>query len=153
MAIKKITCEHETVVELDVGRGIHKDRLMQIVQTHRIDADSNDKYKLMQLMYFCVPLEMSDLQGFLKNGQLEYPNFMKTPTYLAHLVVENSLSVFHDLHSLFVFFREDASAKKKSVAHSKTQKYKSILKSGGDDIGSVGSANRTKKVRFQTNSE
>jgi hypothetical protein len=135
MAIEKIVCENELVLKLDNGKnGIHKDRILQFIQEKRfID---NKKYKLLNYFYFQVPLVQQQLQSFISNKLSEFPEFMKSPSYLTDLVVEDSMSIFHDLNSLFFFLK---SCELRTL--SKTAK-------------SLDTRQRvTKKVRFSTSEE
>jgi hypothetical protein len=104
MAIEKIVCENEPVLKLENGKnGIHKDRILQFIQNKRfID---NKKYKLFHFFYYQVPLEQVQLQSFISNKLSEFPEFMKSPSYLTDLVIEDSMSIFHDLNSLFFFLK------------------------------------------------
>jgi hypothetical protein len=103
MSIEKIVCENEEVLNLENGRGIHKDRLLQFIQQKRFI--NNKKYKLMNFFHFQVPLEQEQLQSFIKNTMIEFPEFMKSPSYLKDLIVDDSMPIFHDLNSLFFFLK------------------------------------------------
>jgi len=134
MAIEKIVCENEDVLKLDNGKnGIHKDRILQFIQEKRFV--DNKKYKLLNFFYFQVPLEQLQLQSFISNTISEFPEFMKSPSYLTDLVIEDSMSIFHDLNSLFFFL-------KSSESKTKTAKAFPLI-----------SQRATKKVRFTINDE
>ena len=136
MAIEKIVCENEQVVKLENGKnGILKDRLLHFIQQKRFVNDK--KYKLLNFFHFHVPLEPDQLQSFVKNKVMEYPEFMKSPSYLTDIVIEDSVPIFHDINSVFLFLK---AAELRNM--SKTAKYKI----GGDGFRSV-----TKKVRFEPN--
>ena len=104
MAIEKIVYENENISLLDSGKnGIHKNRLLEFIQQKRFINDK--KYKLMNFLHFHIPLEFEQLQPFIKNINLESPEFMKSPSYLTDLVIEDSISIFEDINSLFFFFK------------------------------------------------
>jgi hypothetical protein len=42
----------------------------------------------------------------LEKNDIDSTDFVKTPSYLVDLVVEDSIFVFHDINSLFFFFKE-----------------------------------------------
>jgi len=130
LAIEKIVCENEPIISIEKGNGINKNRLLQLIQNKRIN--DNKKYKLINFFHFQVPLEQEQLNNFVKNNTMEFPEFMKSPSYLTDLIIDDSIPIFHDLNSLFLFFK---SSELKTL--SKTAKY-------SNDIGS----RVTKKVRF-----
>jgi hypothetical protein len=145
MAIEKIVCENEPTVLLENGKtGIQKDRILQFIQQKRFINDK--KYKLLNYFYFHIPLEQDQLHSFIQNTALEYPEFMKSPSYLTDLVIEDSISIFHDVNSVFLFLKAS-----EPRLLGKTAKYK-----GSIDANSYKNANTnpvgrvTKKVRFQT---
>lgn len=132
MAIEKIVCENEPIVTLENGKmGIQKDRILQFIQQKRFINDK--KYKLLNYFYFHIPLEQDQLQSFIQNADLEYPEFMKSPSYLTDLIIEDSMNIFHDINSVFLFLKEN-----ESKILTKTAKFK------GHSTPRI-----TKKVRFQ----
>ena len=111
MAITKIVSEKTELEDLDSGmgndrikRGIHKDRLLQLVQNKRVH--DSKKYKLIHWMQFHVGLDPENTSAFLEKNDIDPADFVKTPSYLMDLVVEDSIFVFHDINSLFFFFKE-----------------------------------------------
>ena len=140
MAIEKIVCENEPIIPLEKGKhGIQKDRILQIIQQKRFVNDK--KYKLLNYFYFHIPLEQDQLQSFVKNNALEFPDFMKSPSYLTDLVIEDSVSIFHDINSVFLFLKANESPRFLS---------KTAKKLGVPVPHSQSSSRITKKVRFQT---
>lgn len=104
MGIEKIVCENEPIFPLENQKhGINKNRIFEFIQQKK-NIDSK-KYKLLDFFYFHVPLEHEQLQNFIKNTSLECPEFMKSPSYLTDLVIEDSISIFQDINSLFFFFK------------------------------------------------
>jgi hypothetical protein len=155
MAIEKIVCENEPIVKLENGKnGILKDRLLHFIQQKRFINDK--KYKLLNFFHFHIPLEPHQLQSFVKNKVIEYPEFMKSPSYLTDIVIEDSLPIFHDMNSVFLFFK---AAELRNM--SKTAKHKlriGYAGSGGgilvkDGDSTIGSSRVTKKVRFEPKSD
>ena len=135
MSIEKIVCENEPIYPLENKKyGINKERIFQFIQQKKnID---NKKYKLLDFFYFHVPLEHEQLQNFIKNVSLECPEFMKSPSYLNDLVIEDSISIFQNINSLFFFFKST------DLNLSKTAKSVSKL------IHGENKQRVTKKVRF-----
>jgi hypothetical protein len=133
LSIEKIIKEN---IEID-DCSISKEKLLHLIQTkrHRTDGSVGKKYKLLDLMEFHVPLEPDELEGFVKEDSCI--RFLKTLPIFQEVVVEPSIFIFHDLNSLFFFFKEVENP------------VKSILKSG--ENGGLGSSGRvTKKVRLDT---
>ena len=107
-SIQFIECEKETLSllnsePLDKRRGIQKDRLLQMI--HNKKQVSGRKYKLFHMLQFHVNIggEYSLLENFVKQNDVEYKEFTRSPSYLTDLVVDDSLDIFHDLNSLFIF--------------------------------------------------
>jgi len=136
MSITKIVSEKETLVKLDAPNtiGIHKDRLLQMVQSKR--STDHKKYKLIHWMQFHVGLEPENTQAFLENENIDPSEFVKTPSYLVDLVVQDSIFIFHDINSLFFFFKE---------SETKTRSGKTMKQMLLDHEKRI-----TKKVRFLT---
>jgi len=134
LSIEKIVCENEAVILLENGKhGIHKNRLLEFIQQKRFVNEK--KYKLLNFFHFHVPLEHEQLNSFIKNTTLECPEFMKSPSYLSDLIIENSMPIFQDVNSLFFFLK---AAEVKNFA--KTAKSALKTDNGGPRI--------TKKVKF-----
>jgi len=136
MAITKIVSEKTVLEVLDSKkRGIHKNRLLEMVQKKRVH--DNKKYKLIHWMQFHVELEPESVHAFLEKDDLNTSDFVKTPSYLMDLVVEDSIFIFHDINSLFFFFKESDTKR-----NGKTMKY--LL----SDTDKNKEKKYTKKVRF-----
>jgi len=120
-------------IEIDEG-AISKEKLLHLIQTkrHRPDGSVGKKYKLVDLMEFNVPLEPDELEGFVKDDS--YARFLKTLPIFQDVVIDPSIFIFHDLNSLFFFFKEVENP------------VKSILKTGQNGL----SGRVTKKVRLDT---
>ena len=106
MSIENITSHVEPLYYLKSGSldmGITKDRLLEMIQRHRLH--NHKKYKLLHFLFFHVPLEHEQLASFIKHTSMEYPDFMKSPSYLTDLSVDTSISIFHDINSIFFFFK------------------------------------------------
>jgi hypothetical protein len=135
-SIEKIIKEHiEIHVDDDAGVGtISKEKLLHFIQTkrHRTDGSIGKKYKLLDLLGFHIPLEPGELEGFIKEDSIG--RFLKPLPIFEPVVIDPSIFIFHDLNSLFFFFKEVENP------------VKSILKTREN-----GSLDRvTKKVRLDT---
>ena len=137
MAIENVIKEYIDI-DIDIDgedvnkASISKEKLLHIIQTRRQRPGFLGKYKFMDLMAFHVPLEPGQLEGFVQ-GDLEVAGgFMRSLAIFDSVVVDPSIFIFHDLNSLFFFFKEAENPSK------------SILKSGeGGGFHKV-----TKKVRL-----
>ena len=125
-ALEKITKEVEPVVE----GTILKERLLQLIQTKRhLPHRGGVKYRFMDLLAFTIPLEPGELDDFVKSEARA--DFLKTLPIFDSVAIDPSIFIFHDVNSLFFFFKEVD-----NVA------VKSILKNGREGGGV------TKKVRL-----
>jgi hypothetical protein len=133
LSIEKIIKEN---MELD-DCSISKEKLLHLIQTkrHRTDGSVGKKYKLIDLMEFHVPLGPDELECFVKeDGPVS--RFLNPLPIFQSVVVDPSIFIFHDLNSLFFFFKEVENP------------IKSILKTGENGLGLSGRV--TKKVRLDT---
>jgi hypothetical protein len=106
---------------IDIDDGIiSKEQLLHIIQSRRHRNDVAKKYKFMDLMAFHVPLAPDELEGFV--GASPEKRFMKTLPIFDSVVVDPSIFIFHDLNSLFFFFREFDSSSLESGSHAVTKK-------------------------------
>jgi hypothetical protein len=130
LSIEKIIKEN---IEID-DCSLSKEKLLHLIQTkrHRADGSIGKKYKLMDLMEFHVPLEPDELEGFVREDCLG--RFLKQLPIFQSVTVNPSIFIFHDLNSLFFFFKEVENP------------VKSILKTGEHGV----SGRVTKKVRLDT---
>ena len=125
-ALEKITKEVEGVVD----GGISKERLLRLIQSKRQPPHRGGiKYRFMDLLAFHIPLEPGDLDGFVQSEARA--DFMRTLHIFDSVVIDSSIFIFHDVNSLFFFFKEVENVV-----------VKSILKNGREG-GAV-----TKKVRL-----
>jgi hypothetical protein len=106
---------------IDIDDGvISKEQLLHIIQSRRHRSDVAKKYKFMDLMAFHVPLAPDELEGFVDASPEK--RFMKTLPMFDSVVVDPSIFIFHDLNSLFFFFREFDSSSLASGSHAVTKK-------------------------------
>lgn len=132
LSIEKIIKEHVEIA----SDSISKEKLLHFIQTkrHRADGSLGKKYKLLDLMEFHIPLEPGELDEFVKENDPSR-RFSKLLPIFESIVVDPSIFIFHDLNSLFFFFKEVENP------------VKSILKTGGNGFSS---GRVTKKVRLDT---
>jgi len=133
MVIEKIIKDYIDIYDEDDDEddcgSISKEKLLHIIQTRRHRPDVVVKYKFMDLLAFHVPLEPHELEGFIKEDDIG--RFMKSLPIFDPVLVDPSIFIFHDLNSLFFFFKEAENP------------VRSILKNGEN-----GSHRITKKVRL-----
>lgn len=125
-ALEKITKEVEDVVD----GGISKERLLQLIQSKRhLPHRGGVKYRFVDLLAFHILLEPGELDDFVKREARA--DFLKKVPIFDSVVIDPSIFIFHDLNSLFFFFKEVDDVV-----------VKSILKNGREGGGV------TKKVRL-----
>jgi hypothetical protein len=137
MVIENVIKDYIDIVGLDAGLdtgldGISKEKLLHIIQTRRHRPGFPGKYRFIDLKAFHVPLEPGQLEGFVRGDLDVAGGFMRSLAIFDSVVVDPSIFIFHDLNSLFFFFKEAENPRK------------SILKSGESD----GDHKVTKKVRL-----
>ena len=107
---------------------LHKNQLMTIISKHCIFNDTT-KYFFDKLMSYNVHCENADIENIHNDSHWEkyFNSDLKELSICNDAVINESLLIFHDINSLFVFYKE---------------KPKSILKSKKINAAA------TKKVRF-----
>jgi hypothetical protein len=109
-ALEKITKEVEGVVD----GGISKERLLRLIQSKRQSPHRGGvKYRFMDLLAFHIPLEPGDLGGFVQSEARA--DFMRTLPIFDSAVIDPSIFIFHDVNSLFFFFKEVENVALKSI--------------------------------------
>ena len=104
-SIQHIECNKEPIIDLsDSSRGIHKDRLLQIIQSKK--SMTKRKFKLFHMLLFHVDIQPENIPDFIARDN-EFSSFVKNPSCLSDLIIPDSLFVFHDVNSLFIFFSEN----------------------------------------------
>lgn len=125
-ALEKITKAVEKVVD----GGLSKERLLHLIQSKRhLPHRGGVKYRFMDLLAFHIPLEPGELGEFIKREARA--DFLKNLAIFDSIVIDPSIFIFHDVNTLFFFFKE-----------SENIVVKSILKNG------EGGNSVTKKVRM-----
>ena len=125
-ALEKITKAVEKVVD----GGLSKERLLHLIQSKRhLPHRGGVKYRFMDLLAFHIPLEPGELGEFIKREARA--DFLKNLAIFDSIVIDPSIFIFHDVNTLFFFFKE-----------SENIVVKSILKNG------EGGKSVTKKVRM-----
>jgi hypothetical protein len=125
-ALEKITKEVEGVVD----GGLSKERILHLIQSKRhLPHRGGVKYRFVDLLAFHIPLEPDELGDFVNREARA--DFLKKVPIFDSIVIDPSIFIFHDLNSLFFFFKEVDNVV-----------VKSILKNGREGGGV------TKKVRL-----
>jgi hypothetical protein len=136
------------VLELDSENKssiIRKETILKIIQSKKNTIDS--KYKLIDILSFVIDIEPENIQSFLKNDleKMNFNNcfdsktFMKIIPIFNDIHIDKSIFVFHNINSLFFFFKESENNIRRFTL-------KSILKKG-----SIDNNKNTKKVRIVEN--
>lgn len=125
-ALEKITKAVEKVVD----GGLSKERLLHLIQSKRhLPHRGGVKYRFIDLLAFHIPLEPGELGEFIKREARA--DFLKNLAIFDSIVIDPSIFIFHDVNTLFFFFKE-----------AENVVVKSILKNG------EGGKSVTKKVRM-----
>jgi hypothetical protein len=110
--------------------GISKERIDYLTQSKR---NAYGKYKLSNILTYCVTLEPEQLQTFalsdiesdkgLTDSGKPFSYFKEIPLFSEKIVIPSSIFIFHELNSVYFLFREAEIA------------LKSILKNGTGNGG------------------
>jgi hypothetical protein len=125
---------------------IRKETVLKIIQSKKNVVDS--KYKLIDILSFVIDIEPENIQSFLKNDleKMEFNNCFDSKTFMKIIPIFNdihickSIFIFHNINSLFFFFKE-------SENNTRRFTLKSILKNYSSD----NVKKNTKKVRIVEN--
>jgi len=113
-SIQKVIKEEEVLVSLSSDLvGIMNTKILQIIQNRRI-LDNGMKYKFMHVLQFNIDLEPDNIEDFAYGKNNMDFEFLKEVSIFNDLVIEPSVFIFHPLHSLYFFFKEDV-VKMKSI--------------------------------------
>ena len=141
-AIEYVINEKEELSFIDKEkktRGIHKERLLQLIQKKKMHyANRSKKCKLMDILFYNADIESVDLEQDYMNDSNEqdiYSSFFKVIPIFNEIVVQDSIFVFHDVNSIFFIFKE---------MESHNTSLKSILKSNDTNT----QTKSTKKVHI-----
>jgi hypothetical protein len=105
LSIQKVLKDEEKIVSLSSQSvGIHNSRILQLIQ-HRRNLANGINYKFMNLLIFNVDLDVEQIGNFVYD---DIPvDFLKEVSIFNHIVIEPSVFIFHPLHSLYFFFKQD----------------------------------------------
>lgn len=141
LSIQKVVQHNEKLVVLsDSDFGIYNSRLLQMIQ-HFSNSENGNKYKFIDLLKYVVDFDVDDLQEFAyRDDPNDFSgNFLKNVSIFNDLIIEPSVFIFHPLHSLYFFYKEN------------TMKVKSILKNdhtNGSMFSKLFNCKSTKKVHI-----
>jgi len=109
LSIQKVIKEEELLFSLSTQSiGISNSRILQLIQHRRI-LTNGMKYKFMNLMKFNIHLDVENIEDFAYGeNPMEFgSDFLKEVSIFNDVVIEPSLFIFHPLHSLYFFFKQD----------------------------------------------
>jgi len=133
------TIDLEFDIDLDSKFSIiTKEAVLKIIQSKKKVLDL--KYKLVDILSFVVDVEPENIQSFNKTDFDDSKTFLKNVHIFNDIHIDKSIFVFHNINSLFFFFKE-------SENHLRRFTLKSILKKNSFGINN----NNTKKVRIVEN--
>jgi len=119
---------------------ITKEAVLKIIQSKKKVLDL--KYKLVDILSFVVDVEPENIQSFNKTDLDDSKTFLKNVPIFNDIHIDKSIFVFHNINSLFFFFKE-------SENHLRRFTLKSILKK--DSFHAIDNNTTSKKVRIVEN--
>jgi len=141
----------ETIdLEIDIDSKfsiITKEAVLKIIQSKKRVLDL--KYKLVDILSFVIDIEPENIQSFNKTDLDDSRTFLKNIPIFNDIHIYKSIFVFHNINSLFFFFKETEN-------HLRRFTLKSILKKDSFDTFSYinnnnNNNNTSKKVRIVEN--
>lgn len=136
LSIQKVLQHDEKLVLLsDSDFGIHNSRLLEMIQRFS-NSENGNKHKFIDLLKYVLDFDVDDLPDFAyRDDPNDFScNFLKHVSIFNDLVIEPSVFIFHPLHSLYFFYKENA------------MKIKSILKNNNTTTMFSLNSKSTKKV-------
>ena len=70
-------------------------------------SDENIKYKLLSVLTYNIELNKDQIQDYMNEDY--HPNYLKTLQSLENIDFKDGLTIFEDLHTLFVLYYEKSS--------------------------------------------
>jgi len=135
------TIDLEFNIDLDSKFSIiSKEAVLKIIQSKKKVLDL--KYKLVDILSFVIDIEPENIQSFNKTDLDGSRTFLKNVPIFNDIHIDKSIFVFHNINSLFFFFKEYEN-------HLRRFTLKSILKK--DSFDTFDKNNISKKVRIVEN--
>jgi hypothetical protein len=119
---------------------ITKESLLKIIQSKKRVLDL--KYKLLDILSFVIDIEPENIQSFNNTHLDNSRTFLKNASIFNDIHIDKSIFVFHNINSLFFFFKETEN-------HLRRFTLKSILKK--NSIDTIAKNNISKKVTIVEN--
>ncbi len=99
---------------------IHKDELLKMVHCNSIQH--NDcKYSFRNMMLFHLNHNNEDIEQFINDNDYHWKTYFNNSLIEINmhkdLYIHDSLPIFHDINSIFIFFHEKKSALKKNTSN------------------------------------
>ena len=114
--IDKIT---EEIVELDSPGILKKEQIIQLIKTN---TEYNDiKYNLDSILKYNIFIDPVEIKNFITTD--DNPDYLSHVEIIDDITFDKTISLFYDLNSLFIIYREN----KKKIKTPKTKKL--LLKS------------------------
>lgn len=127
----KITNIREDKIELDETNVIRKERLLYMIKNNIIRDDI--KYKLLSLLIYNIDLTPQNLRNYLEKEPLARNmehSFLHSLKYLDDIKLSESITLFHDINSIyFVFFEQQKHKDKVRRGNAFTKKIRMTSKS------------------------
>lgn len=127
----KITNIREDKIELDETNVIRKERLLYMIKNNIIRDDI--KYKLLSLLIYNIDLTPQNLRNYLEKEPLARNmehSFLHSMKYLDDIKLSESITLFHDINSIyFVFFEQQKEKDKVRRGNAFTKKIRMTTKS------------------------
>lgn len=133
----------ETIdLEIDIDSKfsiINKETVLKFIQSKKRVLDL--KYKLVDILSFVIDIEPENIQSFNNTDLDDSRTFLRNIPIFNDIRIDKSIFVFHNINSLFFFFKETDNYIRRFTL-------KSILKKGSLDTVNN---NTSKKVRIVEN--
>jgi hypothetical protein len=142
LSIQKVVKEREPLVTIGSSVGILNSRLLQIIQERR-HLGTGMRYKIMSLLNFHVDLEPEEMHDFV----FDESNWCKEVSMFNDIIIGPSVFIFHPLHSLYFFLKEDSMVMKPMKSILKTSDSRSTKKFRVLDASNVDFVVHAKSVK------
>lgn len=112
------------------GTILSKERLLYLIQTNKLYTPTT-QYKFTNGLIYHIDVLPSHLQQYIKDVSNNYDKSLKEFYMVDDIIIRPSLSIFHSINAIYLFFKEGHLKSKLSGNGGKTVRLKPILKPCG----------------------
>lgn len=109
---------HEENFFLEEKNILTKHHLISLINKYK---NSNNKIKLLSILKYNIDLDSNNIFNYLKQ-ETEKNMFLKSLTSIDDIVFEPTITLFEDLNSLFIIYKEEQDEKKKVSSNNQTKR-------------------------------